>query len=101
MALREIEHSTKADLVRQELVNLINLRHPLAQLAGKIDWQVCQARFGGLYAAGVGRPSHPIRLMVGLQLLVTPYDGHTLQACLDQAQRVSHVAPSEAYTDRG
>ena len=69
MALREIEHSTEADLFRQELVNLINLRHPLTQLAGKIDWQACQDRFGGLYAAGVGRPGHPIRLMVGLQLL--------------------------------
>ena len=69
MALREIEHSTEADLFRQELVNLINLRHPMVQLAGKIDWQACQARFGSLYAAGVGRPGHPIRLMVGLQLL--------------------------------
>ena len=30
-----------------------------------------------------------------------PYDGHTLQACLDQAERVSGVKPKEAYTDRG
>jgi hypothetical protein len=44
----------KGDLFRQELVNLINLRHPLVQLAQKI---------------GIGRPSHPIRLMMGLQLL--------------------------------
>ena len=69
MALRETPTSFDADLFRQELVNLIKLRHPLAQLAHKIDWQACQARFGGLYAMGIGRPGHPIRLMVGLQLL--------------------------------
>jgi IS5 family transposase len=30
-----------------------------------------------------------------------PYDGHTLQACIDQATRVTGVAPNEAYADRG
>jgi len=30
-----------------------------------------------------------------------PYDGHTLQACIEQAERVSRVKPNEAYTDRG
>lgn len=69
MALRETQISAEADLFRQELVNLINLRHPLAQLALSIDWKSCEARFGGLYASGIGRPGHPLRLMVGLQLL--------------------------------
>jgi IS5 family transposase len=69
MALRETIHDTDIDLFRQELVNLIDLRHPLVQLAQKIDWQACQTRFDALYASGIGRPGHPIRLMVGLQLL--------------------------------
>ena len=69
MALRETLHDTDIDLFRQELVNLIDLRHELCVLAGKIDWKALQRQFGGLYAAGVGRPGHPIRLMVGLQLL--------------------------------
>lgn len=69
MALRETPTSLDADLFRQELVNLINLRHPLAQLAQKIDWKSCETRFDALYASGVGRPGHPIRLMVGLQLI--------------------------------
>jgi transposase, IS5 family len=30
-----------------------------------------------------------------------PYDGHTLKACIEQAERVSGVKPKEAYTDRG
>ena len=66
MALRETQISAEVDLFRQKLVYLINLRHPLAQ---KIDWKSCEDHFGGLYKAGIGRPGHPIRLMVGLQLL--------------------------------
>jgi IS5 family transposase len=31
----------------------------------------------------------------------TPYDGHTLQATLDQAVRASGVTPSRIYVDRG
>jgi IS5 family transposase len=69
MALRETTHTADSDLFRQELCNIINLRHPLAQLSQQIDWRSCESRFDGLYAAGVGRPGHPIRLMVALQLL--------------------------------
>ena len=69
MALRETTFQADSDLFRQELSNLIDLRHPLVQLSQKVDWPACEDRFGGLYAAGVGRPGHPIRLMVGLQLL--------------------------------
>jgi transposase, IS5 family len=69
MALRESTHQADVDLFRQELVNLIDLRHELCVLASKIDWAALEAKFGGLYATGVGRPGHPIRLMVGLQLL--------------------------------
>jgi transposase, IS5 family len=69
MALREITHEAEIDLFRQELVNLVDLRHALCVLAGKIDWAACERQLGGLYAAGIGRPGHPIRLMVGLQLL--------------------------------
>ena len=76
MALRETRLSSEVDLFRQELVNLIDLRHPLVQLAQKIDWKFCEMRFGGLYATGIGRPRHPLRLMVGLmvglQLLKQP-----------------------------
>lgn len=40
--------------------------------------------------------------VVGMKsLLGNPYDGHTLAASLDQAHRLSGVAPKEAYVDRG
>ena len=69
MALRETTFQADSDLFRQALSNLIDLRHPLVQLAQKIDWPSCESHFSGLYATGIGRPGHPIRLMVGLQLL--------------------------------
>jgi transposase, IS5 family len=69
MALQQTQTSPESDLFRHELVNLIDLRHPLVQLASSIDWPACEVHFGRLYKAGIGRPGHPIRLMVGLQLL--------------------------------
>jgi transposase, IS5 family len=54
------------DLWRARLRQQIDLRHPLVQLAGLIDWQGFEARFGKLYHPQLGRPGVPIRLMVGL-----------------------------------
>src|SRR5918994_5248226 len=57
------------DLFRARLSQQIDLRHPLARLAGLVDWGVFEARFGPLYHPHVGRPGIPIRLMVGLSYL--------------------------------
>lgn len=57
------------DLFRARLSQQIDLRHPLARLAGLIDWGVFENRFGPLYHPHVGRPGIPIRLMVGLSYL--------------------------------
>jgi transposase, IS5 family len=59
MALCEITHEAEIDL----------FRHELCVLADKIDWKILEHQLGALYATGVGSPGHPIRLMVGLQLL--------------------------------
>jgi transposase, IS5 family len=69
MALRETTHEAEIDLFRQELVNLVDLHHALCVLVSRIDWKALETKFVLLYATGVGRPGHPIRLMVGLQLL--------------------------------
>ena len=45
MALSETIHDTDIDLFRQELVNLIDLRHELCVLASKIDWKAPDATF--------------------------------------------------------
>src|ERR671918_3107043 len=57
------------DLFRARLSQQIDRRHPLVRLAGPIDWEVFEARFGELYHPHVGRPGIPIRLMVGLSYL--------------------------------
>jgi IS5 family transposase len=54
------------DLWRARLSQQIDLRHPLVQLAGLIDWQGFEVRFGKLYHPHLGRPGVSIRLMVGL-----------------------------------
>src|SRR5919106_1772096 len=54
------------DLFRARLSQQIDPRHPLVRLAGLIDWEGFEARFGQLYHPHVGRPGSPIRLMVAL-----------------------------------
>jgi IS5 family transposase len=58
----------EADLFRQRLDNIIDLRHELVRLAALIDWKRFDAAFGSLYA-DKGRPGLPTRLMAGLHLL--------------------------------
>src|SRR6202789_2464638 len=58
----------EADLFRQRLGNLIDMRRELVLLAALIDWKRFDAAFGGLYS-DKGRPGLPTRLMVGLHLI--------------------------------
>jgi IS5 family transposase len=55
------------------LVSFINQEHELCLLAKKIDWDSLEKEFAPLYAK-VGRPSIPIRTIVGLLLLKQIYD---------------------------
>lgn len=57
------------DMFRHRLDNMLDLRHPLARLAGLIDWQRFDEAFGPLYADKAGRPGLPTRLMAGLHLV--------------------------------
>lgn len=50
------------------LMEQLNPKHPLLQLARKIPWDVFESEFAPLYAA-IGRPAKPIHLMVGLSIL--------------------------------
>ena len=73
MKPKKQESSTCDDLFRLRLEQLLDQRHVLYRLAGKIDWNAVEARFGGLYAEE-GRPGVPIRLMVGLHYLKHAFD---------------------------
>lgn len=57
------------DMFRHQLDNMIDLRHPLARLAGLVDWRGFDEAFGPLYSDKVGRPGLLTRLMAGLHLV--------------------------------
>ena len=56
------------ELFRSRLDQIINLNHPLARLAGLVDWKRLDKTFAPYYASK-GRKGLPIRLMVGLNML--------------------------------
>jgi IS5 family transposase len=51
------------------LADQLNQKHPLYQLAHKIDWSVFENAFKIYYSEKMGTPSKPIRLMVSLIIL--------------------------------
>jgi len=59
----------QGELYRPELINLINLEHPLARLARTVKWERFDEAFTPLYDPGNGRPAIATRLMVGLHYL--------------------------------
>lgn len=62
------------DLFRQRLDELVNLRHPLVQLAGHIDWAVFEREWADLFPSQRGRPALPPRLIAGLLYLQHTFD---------------------------
>jgi IS5 family transposase len=54
------------------LDQIINLKHELAQLAGKIDWDLIDGEIAPLYS-DKGRPGIPTRFAIGLLLLKQIY----------------------------
>jgi transposase, IS5 family len=63
-ARRAAEGSAEAALDQ-----IIDLGHPLARLAGEIDWSFLDQRFASVCAAGPGHPGLPTRLVAGLFVL--------------------------------
>lgn len=57
------------DLLLPALEEIINLGHPLARLAEKIDWGFLEERFSSVCQAGSGQPPLPTRLVAGLFIL--------------------------------
>jgi transposase, IS5 family len=57
-----------SDLFRARLDQIINMKHELVQLAGKIDWTWIDNEIAPLYSEN-GRPGIATRFMIGLLLL--------------------------------
>jgi hypothetical protein len=68
--MRPKQHETRGsgDLFRARLDQIINMRHELAQLAGKIDWDFIEGEIAPLYSDS-GRPGIATRFVIGLFLL--------------------------------
>src|SRR5438876_10756769 len=68
--MRPKKHKTtgSSDLFRARLDQIIDLKHELVQLAGKIDWDWIDGEIAPLYSEN-GRPGIETRFMIGLLLL--------------------------------
>ena len=68
--MRPKKHGTTGsfDLFRARLDQIINMKHELAQLAGKIDWDFIDGEIALLYSEK-GRPGIETRFVIGLLLL--------------------------------
>ena len=68
--MRPKKHETtgSSDLFRARLEQIINMKHELVQLAGKIDWDWLDREIAPLYS-DKGRPGIETRFVLGLLLL--------------------------------
>jgi IS5 family transposase len=74
MRPRERWDSGQSDLFKARLDQIVDLSHPLAKLAGAIDWRFLEERFGAAYTDKPGHPPLPTRLMAGLAILKHMHD---------------------------
>ena len=68
--MRPKQHTTtgSGDLFRARLEQIINMKHELGQLAGKLDWAWIDGEIAPLYS-DQGRPGVATRFVIGLLLL--------------------------------
>lgn len=71
--LKKLAKQPQLEMFKTVLVSFINPEHELCLLAKKIDWTSLEKEFEPLYGT-VGRPSIPIRTIVGLLLLKQMYN---------------------------
>ena len=68
MRPKKHETTVSGDLFRARLERIINTKHALVQLAGKIDWEWIDGEIAPLYS-DKGRPGIETRFVIGLLLL--------------------------------
>ena len=70
--LKKLPKQPQLEMFKTVLTSFINPEHELCHLAKNIDWAYLESAFAPLYGT-VGRPSVPIRTIVGLLLLKQMY----------------------------
>ena len=71
--LKKLPVQPQLEIFKTVLISYIHPEHELCLLAKKIEWQGLEDEFAPLYGK-VGRPSVPIRTIVGLLLLKQMYN---------------------------
>ena len=71
--LKKLPKQPQLEMFKTVLTSFIHPEHELYFLANKIDWAYLENEFAPLYGT-VGRPSVPIRKIVGLLLLKQMYN---------------------------
>jgi len=71
--MKKLPVRPQLEMFKTTLVSFIHPEHELCLLANKIDWESLEKEFAPLYGT-VGRPSVPIRTIVGLLLLKQMYN---------------------------
>lgn len=73
MGLKKNIKSPQLNLLYPGLEDMLNQKHELYLLENEINWNYFEQEFESLYSE-IGRPAHPIRLMVGLLILKAVYN---------------------------
>ena len=68
MRPKKLKTTGEGDLFRARLEQIINMKHELVQLAGRIDWDWIDREIASLYS-DKGRPGIEARFVIGLLLL--------------------------------
>jgi len=71
--MKKLPVQPQLEMFKTVLTSFIHPEHELCLLAKKIDWKSLEEEFAPLYGK-VGRPSIPIRTIVGLLLLKQMYN---------------------------
>jgi IS5 family transposase len=71
--LKKLPKQPQLEMFKTVLTSFINPEHELCLLARNLDWAYLESEFAPLYGT-VGRPSVPIRTIVGLLLLKQMYN---------------------------
>ncbi len=84
------------DLFRARLDQIINMKHELVQLAGRVDWDWIDGEIAPLYSEN-GRPDIATRFVIGLLLLKQIY-GLSDEGCASAGSttRISSTSPAKS-----
>ena len=100
MRPKKSETTGSGDLFRARLDQIINLKHELAQLAGKIDWDWIDGEIAPLYS-DKGRPGIETRFAIGLLLLKHIYrlSESKVHATAGSMTRIPNTSPARSSSN--